>query len=58
MKRIAALLSLFSLLLTLPAFAHEGHGALTPSHWHASDTAGFITIAALAALALWLSRGE
>jgi hypothetical protein len=55
MKRIAAL---SSLLFTLTAFAHEGHGALSSSHWHASDTAGFITIAALAALALWLSRGE
>jgi hypothetical protein len=55
MKRIAVLISL---LFTLPAFAHDGHGAITPSHWHASDTAGFITIAVLAALALWFSRGE
>jgi hypothetical protein len=63
MKHIAALLAalpvaLPSLLFTLPALAHDGHGALTPFHWHASDTAGFITIAVLAGLALWLSRGE
>ena len=40
----------------LPAFAHEGHG-LAGSHWHASDTFGLLLVAALAALAVWLSRG-
>ena len=35
MKRIAALLAT---LATLPAFAHEGHGA-PMFHWHATDTA-------------------
>lgn len=36
-------------------FAHEGHG-LAGSHWHASDTLGFVVVAVLAAAAVWLSR--
>jgi hypothetical protein len=38
-------------------YAHDGHG-LAASHWHASDTAGFIVVAVLAALAVWWSRSE
>ena len=34
------------------AMAHEGHG-LAGSHWHATDTLGFVCVALLAALALW-----
>lgn len=37
--------------------AHEGHG-LAGTHWHASDAYGFMLVAALSAVALWLSRGE
>lgn len=37
--------------------AHEGHGALGASHWHASDTIGLLLVGALAALAVWFSRG-
>jgi hypothetical protein len=46
-------------LLTLAsgAQAHPGHGA-TPWHWHATDTSGFLMVALLGGLALWLSRGE
>ena len=44
-------------LLAGAAAAHEGHG-LAGAHWHASDTWGFIVVAALAALAIWLSRGK
>jgi hypothetical protein len=40
------------------AHAHAGHGAVQEWHWHATDTAGFITVVVLAAIALWLSRGE
>ena len=39
------------------AIAHDGHG-LAGSHWHASDSAGFAIVFALAALALWLSRKD
>ena len=39
------------------AMAHEGHG-MEGVHMHASDTAGFIVVAVLATLAIWLSRGE
>jgi len=53
MKRLAALLSA---LAVLPAFAHEGHGAPAPLHWHATDTFGLLLVGALAAIALWLSR--
>ena len=45
-------------LLSLAAFnvhAHPGHGILQDAHWHASDAWGFVAVAALAALALWLS---
>jgi hypothetical protein len=39
------------------AMAHGGHG-FQGAHMHASDTAGFIVVAVLATLAIWLSRGE
>ena len=28
------------------------------AHWHATDTSGFVLVAALAAFALWLSRSD
>ena len=37
------------------ALAHEGHG-LAASHWHATDTLGFVLLAAVVAAALWASR--
>ena len=40
--------------LATSAQAHGGHAA-AGSHWHATDAAGFVVVAALAALALWLS---
>ena len=43
-------------MLANRAFAHEGHG-LSGSHWHASDTWGFVAVGGLLALAIWLSRG-
>ena len=42
---------------TATSIAHEVHG-LGGSHWHATDTAGFAVVALLAAIAIWLSRGE
>jgi hypothetical protein len=39
------------------AWAHDGHG-LQGSHWHATDVSGFVLVVVLAALAIWLSRGE
>ena len=36
-------------------FAHDGHG-LTGMHWHASDAWGFVSLATMIALAIWLSR--
>ena len=36
-------------------FAHDGHG-LQGVHWHATDTLGFIAVAAMVAVAIWLSR--
>jgi hypothetical protein len=35
--------------------AHPGHGIAQGAHWHASDAWGFVAVAALAALAIWLS---
>ena len=46
------------LALATSAHAHPGHGAAQTWHWHASDTAGFLVVAVLASLAIWLSRGE
>lgn len=43
------------ILVTTAAFAHEGHG-LTGVHWHATDTWGFVAVAAMVAVAIWLSR--
>ena len=37
-------------------FAHDGHH-LEGSHWHASDTFGFVILAAAIALAMWSGRG-
>ena len=36
--------------------AHDGHG-LFGSHWHATDVLGFVAVAGVLALAVWLSRG-
>jgi hypothetical protein len=44
--------------IAAPAYAHSGHGAVSEWHWHATDTSGFLMVAVLGALALWLSRGE
>jgi hypothetical protein len=48
-------LALASTLTTLPALAHDGHG-LFGSHWHATDVLGFVGVAALLGLAIWMSR--
>lgn len=42
-------------VLPLTALAHDGHGA-TATHWHATDTWGFIVTIALVGAALWFSR--
>jgi hypothetical protein len=39
------------------AQAHGGHGAVQ-WHWHATDAWGFVVVAALAAIAIWFSRGD
>jgi len=38
-------------------FAHDGHG-LGGSHWHATDSWGFIALMGVVAVAVWLSRGK
>jgi hypothetical protein len=42
-------------LSTASGHAHDGHG-LAGSHWHASDSWGFLALAALVAVAVWASR--
>ena len=57
MKRqsIAKATALAGLLFTSgSALAHEGHG-LFGSHWHATDALGFVAVAAVVAVAVWLS---
>jgi hypothetical protein len=51
------LIAAAGLLLAGAAHAHPGHGAAS-WHWHATDTAGLLTVAAIACLALLFSRGE
>jgi hypothetical protein len=43
-------------LATSCAQAHDGHGLLG-SHWHATDSLGFVGLAIALAVAVWLSRG-
>ena len=52
--RLSAAAALLS--CTAASWAHDGHG-LAGSHWHASDTAGFVFVVVLATIAIWLSRG-
>ncbi|WP_341906488.1 hypothetical protein [Polaromonas sp. YR568] len=37
------------------ASAHDGHG-LAGTHWHATDTLGFVLVGVLALAAVWFSR--
>ena len=47
----------FLLAGSAAAFAHGGHG-IEGSHWHATDSAGFLVVVVLATIALWLSRDK
>ena len=38
-------------------FAHDGH-AMAGSHWHATDVWGFLSMAAVLAVGIWLSGGD
>ena len=42
-------------LATTLALPHDGHG-MGATHWHASDTFGFLLLGAVVAAALWASR--
>ena len=37
------------------SFAHDGHG-MAGMHWHATDAWGFVAVAVMVAVAIWLSR--
>jgi hypothetical protein len=55
MIRFASALALLG--APLLALAHEGHGIEGASHWHATDTVGYIAAAAVAVAAvLWFGR--
>ena len=54
-RQLAAAAALLPACIT--AFAHDGHGQ-AGSHWHATDTLGFVCVALLAALALWSARNQ
>jgi len=55
LRKIARTLITAPALLATGVFAHDGHG-LAGTHWHASDTLGFVVVAVLAVVAVWLSR--
>jgi len=42
-------------LLATASHAHDGHG-LFGAHWHATDTLGFVALAAAVGAAIWLNR--
>ena len=50
-----SLLIIATALSSLPALAHDGHG-LFGSHWHPTDALGFVAVAGLIALAVWLAK--
>jgi hypothetical protein len=55
--RTLLLISLAS--LTLPSWAHEGHGLDGTSHYHATDVWGFVIMAGLMAIVWWFTgRGK
>ena len=54
MKHLAAL----SALAGAAAQAHEGHGLINPSHWHATDAVGFAVVAIGVVAVLWSRRGK
>lgn len=58
MRLLPSALAASLLAAATGAHAHPGHGLLEASHWHASDAWGFLGVAALVALAIWLSRGD
>ena len=58
MRLLRAALATPLLALAGVAQAHPGHGASQPWHWHATDTSGFLMVAVLAGLAIWLSRED
>ena len=58
MRLLRAALATPLLAFAASVHAHPGHGASEPWHWHATDTSGFLMVALLAGLAIWLSRGE
>ena len=58
MRLLPAGLAATLLTLAVNAHAHPGHGADSPWHWHATDTTGFVVMAVIAAIALWLALGD
>jgi hypothetical protein len=55
MRLLSPALAVPLLALATGAQAHPGHGASGPWHWHATDTLGFVMVAVVAGLAIWLS---
>ena len=55
MLQAPRLAALPATLLPLLAQAHEGHG-LGGSHWHATDSFGWLLALALVAIGLWFTR--
>jgi hypothetical protein len=47
-------------LMLVPVFvqAHEGHGMVSASHYHATDVLGFLAALAVVAALWWMGRGK
>jgi hypothetical protein len=55
MNRLLAA-AIFSSAAPLVA-AHDGHG-IDFAHWHATDVWGFMALGVVAALVVWMRRGQ
>lgn len=58
MKSIPLPVSVFSALVAVESFAHEGHGMTGSDHWHASDAWGLAAFAVVLGVACWRGRGK
>jgi len=56
MTRLKPTLAALLTIATASAHAHDGHG-LGGSHWHATDTLGFVGVVLAIGLVWWFSRG-
>jgi len=58
MTRYSLLTGAAALMSSVSARAHEGHGLPGVSHWHGTDTLGFVALGLVIAAVIWLRSGK